>query len=112
MAVVYLIGEVDNDNIFKIGVTKHNDIEKRKNELQTGSSQELYIKDYYFTETPYKLEKMLHRYFRNNNIINEWFEISNEDVKNFKTICEKHQNIINSLKDNPFYNNKKEQLII
>lgn len=110
MAFVYLIGEVDNDNIFKIGVTKHNDIEKRKKELQTGSSNELYIKDYFQTNSPYKLENMLHRHFRNDNIINEWFEVSNEDMKNFKKICEKYQNIIDSLKDNPFYNKKKEQL--
>lgn len=110
MAFVYLIGEVDNDNIFKIGVTKNKDIEKRKKELQTGSSNELYIKNYFYTETPYKLEKMLHNHFRNHNIINEWYELSYDEMNNFTETCQNLQNIIDSLKDNPFYFNKKEQL--
>lgn len=109
MAVVYLIGEIENENVYKIGVTKHNDINKRKKELQTGSSQELFIKDYFITDNPFKLEKMLHNHFRNKKIMNEWFKLDNNEIFNFKTICEKYQNIINSLKDNPFYFNKKEQ---
>lgn len=108
MAIVYLIGELDNDTHYKIGVTKHNDIEKRKKELQTGTSQELFIKDYFVTDQPFKLEKMLHRHFSNCNIINEWFELSNEEIFSFKEICQKYQDIINSLKDNPFYFKKKE----
>lgn len=109
MAIVYLIGEVNNDSRYKIGVTKHNDINKRKKELQTGSSQELFIKDYFITDFPYKLEKMLHKHFRNNNLINEWFELSNEEIFSFKKTCQKYQDIIESLKDNPFYFKKKEQ---
>ena len=109
MAIVYLIGEIDNDNRYKIGVTKHNDINKRKKELQTGSSQELFIKDYFITEHPFKLEKMLHNHFRNKNLINEWFELENDEIFNFKEICSKYQNIINSLKENPYYFKQKEQ---
>ena len=103
MSFVYLIGEVDNENNYKIGVTKHKDINKRITELQTGNSQELYIKDYFETKYPYKLEKMLHRHFNDKQIINEWFELTNEDVKSFNEICLKYNNILLSLKDNPFF---------
>lgn len=103
MPFVYLIGEINNDNTFKIGVTKHKDISKRIAELQTGNSQELYIKNYFETKYPYKLEKMLHRHYQNKNILNEWFELSNEDVKDFNNICLKYNDILNSLKDNPFF---------
>ena len=103
MPFVYLIGEINNDNTFKIGVTKHKDISKRIAELQTGNSQELYIKNYFETKYPYKLEKMLHRHYQNKNILNEWFELSNEDVKDFNNICLIYNDILNSLKDNPFF---------
>lgn len=103
MAFVYLIGNIDNDNICKIGVTKKHNINERMNQLQTGSSNELYIRDYFETKYPYKLENMLHRHFHNKNILNEWFELSNDDIMNFKNICKKYENILLSLKENPFF---------
>ena len=53
MAFVYLIGKIDDDNICKIGVTK-NKVLNRLNELQTGSSDELYIKQTFETNYPFK----------------------------------------------------------
>lgn len=108
MAFVYLIGENKDENTYKIGVTKHKDIKNRMNELQTGNSNELFIKDYFETKYPYKLEKMLHRHFYNKNILNEWFSLNNDDIKSFKDICLKYNNILDSLKYNPFFNKKKE----
>jgi hypothetical protein len=99
---VYLIGEMDNDGIYKIGITKKS-IEHRIKELQTGSSNELYVRDYFKTSYPYKLEKMLHRYFANNNRINEWFNLSEDEAKKFPQICEHYERICDSLKDNPFF---------
>ena len=109
MGFVYLIGEVDDDTKYKIGVTKKKNIDERKKELQTGNSDELYIKDVFETKYPYKLEKMLHRHFYNKNILNEWFSLSKEDVNSFNNTCLKYENILLSLRDNPFFNtNKKE----
>lgn len=102
---VYLVGEMDNKNIYKIGVTKKNVTERMK-ELQTGSSNELYIRSYFKSSFPYKLEKMLHRYFDHNKKINEWFNLTEDQAKNFINICEKHEKILDSLKDNPFFNKK------
>lgn len=99
---VYLIGEMDNKDTYKIGVTKKN-IENRIKELQTGSSNELYIRSYFKTSYPYKLEKMLHRYFSHNNKINEWFTLSESQASDFLQVCEKYENILKSLQDNPFF---------
>ena len=103
MAFVYLISNIDDDNICKIGVTKKKDIEDRKKELQTGSSNELYIRNYFETKYPYKLEKMLHRHFHDKILLNEWFKLSNEDINNFINTCNKYENILLSLKENPFF---------
>lgn len=109
MAFVYLIGENNDENSYKIGVTKKKDISDRINELQTGNSNELFIKDYYETKYPYKLEKMLHRHFFEKHIINEWFKLNDTDIKSFKDICKKYNNILDSLKNNPFFNNNKKE---
>lgn len=103
MGYVYLIGEIGNENRFKIGSTKCKDVNKRLKQLQTGNSKELYIKQSFETTHPFKLEKMLHNRFKSSNIIGEWFELSKGDVATFKTVCESLQHIIDSLKDNPFF---------
>jgi hypothetical protein len=103
MGYVYLIGEIGNENRFKIGATKCKDINKRLKQLQTGNSEGLYIKESFETTRPFKLETMLHNRFKTSNLIGEWFELSKDDVNNFKNVCHKLQNIIDCLKDNPFF---------
>ena len=103
MAFVYIISKIDDEKICKIGVTKKKDIEDRKKELQTGSSNELYIRNSFETKYPYKLEKMLHRHFHDKILLNEWFKLSNEDINNFINTCNKYENILLSLKENPFF---------
>lgn len=100
---IYLIGEIDNPNHYKIGLTRNKDINKRLKKLQTGSSGELYIRYSFFSNHVTKLEKMLHRHYNSVHSINEWFEINDDDAKDFIKICEKYQNIINSLKENPYF---------
>ena len=100
---IYLIGETDNPNHYKIGFTRSTDIEKRKKKLQTGNSNELFIKYTFFSNNVTKLEKMLHSHYRNYHTINEWFEISDNETNNFIEICEKYKKIIDALKDNPFF---------
>ena len=103
MGYVYLIGEKDRPNNYKIGSTRAKNIITRLNQLQTGNSSELYIKESYETEYPFKLEKMLHNHFNSSNLIGEWFELSEADTKAFKGVCEEKIKIIESLKGNPFY---------
>lgn len=107
MGYVYLIGEMNNKGRYKIGSTKAKDVNKRLKQLQTGNSSELFIKEIYETEHPFKLEKMLHNHFKSSNLIGEWFELSESDTEVFKRVCEEKEKIISSLKDNPFYFNAR-----
>lgn len=107
MGYVYLIGEMDNKGRYKIGSTKAKDVNKRLKQLQTGNSSELFIKESYETEHPFKLEKMLHNHFKSSNLIGEWFELSESDTEAFKKVCEEKEKIISSLKNNPFYFNTR-----
>lgn len=102
MPYVYLIGERNEPNMFKIGSTRKKNIIERLKELQTGNPEELYIKDYFETKKPFLLENMLHRHYSKENTFNEWFELDEEKIKGFKGVCKKYQNIIESLKNNPF----------
>ena len=101
MGYVYLICDPSNDR-FKIGVTR-NLKSNRVKKLQTGNSTELFIRDIYETEWPFRLESMLHQHFKNKHVLNEWFELDVNDVICFKGICKTLENTIKVLSDNPFF---------
>lgn len=103
MGFVYLIGEENDENKYKIGSTKCKDINKRLKQLQTGNSNPLFIKSYFETSRPFRLESMLHNKFKEYNVIGEWFELNDENIKKFKEECERYQNIIDILKENPYF---------
>lgn len=100
---VYLLEEEDNEGFYKIGSTRSKDINKRLRQLQTGNPKRLLLKDFFHTNHVFKLESMLHNRYKTTNIINEWFELSEEDINNFQDICKKFQEIIDALEDNPFF---------
>ena len=99
MGYVYLI-EDRNNNCFKIGVTK-GDPEKRLKKLQTGNPSKLEIKYLYECEYPYRLESMLHTHYKSYNELNEWFSLENPN--DFLNKCVELNNVIYSLKNNPFF---------
>jgi hypothetical protein len=103
MGYVYLIGEIGKEGRYKIGSTKAKNVNKRLKQLQTGNSSELFIKESYETEHPFKLEKMLHNHFKYKNLTGEWFDLSEADTGAFRGICEEKMKVIDSLKDNPVY---------
>ena len=107
MGCVYLIGEIGNEGRYKIGSTRAKDVNKRLKQLQTGNSSELYIKESFETEYPFKIEKMLHNHFKSSNLMGEWFELSESDVETFKVVCEEKMRVVESLKNNPFYFSNK-----
>ncbi len=98
---VYLICDPQNDR-FKIGVTKGT-IEKRIMELQTGNSTELHITNWYKSRYPFRIEKMLHSKYSNYRVHGEWFNLPNDVVFKFNETCEKIEETIETLKDNPFF---------
>lgn len=105
MGSVYLLGDWDKEGRYKIGVTR-GDVEKRIKKLQTGNSGEIYLVSKYETEHPFLMEKMLHTRFGIDRVLNEWFELKNEDVLNFINHCKDVERIINSLKDNYYFRKK------
>lgn len=103
MAFIYLICDPAND-LYKIGVTRsHLFDSKRIKQLQTGNGTELHLTAYYETEYPYKLEKMLHNNFNDKNESGEWFKLTNDDITKFKDNCAHFEQIIESLRENPFF---------
>lgn len=102
MGYIYLICDRSN-NLYKIGVTRKNP-ENRVHKLQTGNPTQLYIVDLYEYKYPFRLEKMLHNKFKTKRILNEWFELSDNDIKGFQTTGDLLVNIIECLQDNPFFN--------
>lgn len=76
--VVYFIYEQNDLNYFKIGFT--NDIKRRLSQLQNGNRRRLCIYRTFECENPSKVETYLHRKFKKNNILNEWFYITCTDI--------------------------------
>lgn len=101
MGYVYLICDPVTEH-YKIGVTKGK-IENRILELQTGNSSELHITNYHKTPYPFRVEKMLHAEYKKYNVHGEWFELPPNEVMGFNEACQKVENIIEALKDNPFF---------
>ena len=101
---VYLLGDWERDGVYKIGVTR-GDIDKRIKKLQTGNSGEIYLIDYYQTERPFMVEKLMHDKFFPDKKIGEWFELSFEDRVNFKKLCSFYDDMFDSISDNPFVQN-------
>ena len=102
MAWVYIIGTNELDNHYKIGITTGK-LENRLKKLQTGNSAELYFRKTFQTNTPFKLELMLHNHYHDKNIMNEWFYLDEEAVADFVNQCKRLQENIDSLKENPFF---------
>lgn len=95
---VYLIKEEnDYSSLYKIGVTRRT-VKKRLNELQTGNPNKLSIVNIFKSEYPYELETSIHNYYSINNKLNEWFELDDDMVKNFMSICTVSEKAIKSIK--------------
>jgi len=90
---VYLIVEGDQygEEKYKIGITK-NSPQERLRKLKTGNSNELDVLKVYRSRN-YK--KILSE--------NEFFYLTNEQVLGFIDSCKEAENIVDALRDNPFY---------
>ena len=99
---VYVLGDFTKMNIYKIGVTRGN-VEKRIKKLQTGNSGEICLCMKHWTKYPFFIERKLHSKFSENRIMNEWFILETEDVNQIKNIIRKEEELIEIMKDNPFF---------
>lgn len=103
--IVYLLGEWGKDGFYKIGVTKGS-LEHRIKKLQTGNSGEIYVVSYFESEHPFFIEKQLHFKYKSHRAIGEWFELTQEEMLNFKKDCTEIEDMIEIMKDNPFFPKK------
>ena len=100
MGYVYLIKDLYN-NTYKIGVAK--DVTRRMKSLQTGNVSPLKLIWDFKTDYPYRLEGMLHKTLQEYREHNEWFGLPEAIIDDFPNMCERINNIIISLKDNPYF---------
>lgn len=107
MGFVYLIEDVSN-HTYKIGVSRamFDASNRRLRSLQTGNSTELRLMFAYNTLYPFRMESMLHKRYEQYRVLNEWYDLPEDDVINFLNTCSDLDVIINSLKDNPYFNKK------
>lgn len=104
MGFVYLLGNFEQENVYKIGITRGK-IENRIKQLQTGSSGEIYLINYYKTKYPFFIEKNFHMKYYPYQTIGEWFELTPDEVLNFKNNCVFFENNAKVLEENAFAKN-------
>ena len=96
---VYLLCDGEK---FKIGMTTKSDIHERISELQTGNPNEIFLAAYHKTNEPFKIERLMHMKYFGVRVKNEWFDLTPQEVLNFKNDCKECEKILKSLQDNPF----------
>lgn len=77
---IYLV-HIKGSNFYKIGYTKN--VIKRLATLQTANALELVIVERFFSLNARYLEKEIHKYYESQRVRGEWFQFSEEQVKNF-----------------------------
>ncbi|CAG7581493.1 MAG: hypothetical protein SLAVMIC_00869 [uncultured marine phage] len=87
---IYLISaEINGVICHKIGYTKR-EVETRIKEFKTGNCSDFEILYVYTPEKhPVSIEGALHKHFQLKKIDGEWFELSQEDIEEFPSLCEK-----------------------
>lgn len=95
--IVYLISsEINGNTLYKIGYTRRK-IEKRIKEFKTGNASDFRVIDTYESIWSTKIEASLHHYFASKKVSGEWFDLTNDDIINFKKLCETTNNSLELL---------------
>lgn len=74
---VYIIKCEDN---YKIGVTKHDDIKKRIDDMQCGNPYKLELYKMYYIDDMFKSENILHKHFKHKLIRWERYKLDFTDI--------------------------------
>ncbi len=102
---VYLISSCldDDKTYYKIGFTKR-DVNYRLLELKTSNAHNLEIVYSFNSKWGTKIESWMHNHYKKSNIRGEWFQLTDVDVLEFKTLCLKQHDIYEMLyNENPFF---------
>lgn len=104
---VYLIScGQDDEKKYKIGYSK-NSVESRIKQLQTGNSEHFTVEKVFTSKWGTKIESILHRNYSYSNISGEWFKLTQREVDNFLTECEKLDIFLNDWMNNSTFKNPK-----
>jgi hypothetical protein len=102
MGKVYLIANEEWTQ-FKIGISTKQ-LDKRINALKTGNGSEISLIKSFETNHHRKVEKWMHNKYQSKRLVGEWFALSDDDVVNFISECQKAHDTFQYLIDsnNPF----------
>ncbi len=85
---VYLISsEINNQKLYKIGYTRR-EVSARIKEFKTGNASEFEILNIFNSKWGTKIEKNLHKHFERCRIDGEWFNLNENQIRDFERICE------------------------
>jgi hypothetical protein len=102
MGVVYLL--TNNNDQYKIGITKYNAKKRIKSGLQTGNGDEIDVVKEFESEYNNKIELAMHRRYGTKRLKGEWFSLEQKDIQNFISECQVLHNNFKFLEEsgNPF----------
>ena len=85
--------------LYKIGITKNKPKERLK-QLQTGNAAPLILIEVFQTVHSFTMETALHAHFISKKKEGEWFELTDDEVKGFISICKEKEATMDFLKQN------------
>lgn len=97
---VYLIKQ-QSANLYKIGISK--DPKSRLDQLQTANPDTLELVSTFKTKHGFQLETFVHRKFSDANVQLEWFELTEEEVKEFIPTCQQGESNFDLLQEENTY---------
>lgn len=106
--IIYLISsELNNQTLYKIGITKNN-ANKRLKQLKTGNPATLTVIHTFESQFATKIEKHFHKTKASSNVGGEWFQLSEQDISNFIPQCKLlHDNFLYLSKHNTWIIDKQ-----
>jgi hypothetical protein len=104
---IYLVcSEINGQKLHKIGYTRRT-VEQRIKEFKTGNASDIYIVDSFQSEWGTKIEAQLHRIYKSKKIGGEWFDLDDDEIKNFQQNCQRiHNNLTLISKENTYFLDK------
>jgi len=103
MVKIYLIcAEIAGEKLHKIGYTKRT-IEQRIKEFKTGNASEFYIVDSFESQWGTMVEAQLHKIFRDKKVNGEWFDLDEDDIIKFKTMCKQIDSNLELVSQSSYY---------
>jgi hypothetical protein len=98
---IYLARQ-EETSLYKIGITKNKPLLRVK-QLQTGNANPIILVETFVTNHNFIMETALHAHFSLKKREGEWFELSDDDVKNFKSLCMEKEATMDFLKKNNYF---------